>query len=64
MPRGPAITIIRDPLATFESGYSYFGKKPKVCGQIALLYVCNKGDTNKGLTINWCQLIFELTTTS
>ena len=25
------ITILRDPIETFESGYSYFGRSPKVC---------------------------------
>ena len=24
------ITILRDPIETFESGYSYFGRSPKV----------------------------------
>ena len=25
------ITILRDPIETFESGYSYFGRSPRVC---------------------------------
>jgi len=28
VPEGPTITILRDPISVFESGYSYFGWKP------------------------------------
>ena len=31
------ITILRDPVSTFESGYSYFGRAPKVI--FSLLYL-------------------------
>ena len=30
VPNGPAITLLRDPVALFESGYVYFNNKPKV----------------------------------
>ena len=30
VPKGPVITILRDPIDMFESGYSYFQRKPKV----------------------------------
>ena len=30
VPKGPAFTILRDPVNLFESGYAYFGYQPKV----------------------------------
>ena len=30
IPHGPVVTIVRDPVDMFESGYAYFGVKPKV----------------------------------
>ena len=30
VPHGPVVTLIRDPVDMFESGYVYFGIKPKV----------------------------------
>ena len=30
VPNGPAVTILRDPVDLFESGYVYFNNKPKV----------------------------------
>ena len=30
VPHGPAVTLIRDPVDTFESGYVYFNNHPKV----------------------------------
>ena len=30
VPNGPAITLLREPVELFESGYVYFNNKPKV----------------------------------
>ena len=30
IPNGPAVTLIRDPVEMYESGYVYFNNKPKV----------------------------------
>ena len=30
VPDGPAVTVLRDPVELFESGYVYFNNKPKV----------------------------------
>ena len=30
VPNGPAVTLIRDPVDIFESGYVYFNNHPKV----------------------------------
>ena len=30
VPNGPAITLLREPVELFESGYVYFSNKPKV----------------------------------
>ena len=30
VPHGPVVTLIRDPVDMFESGYMYFGIRPKV----------------------------------
>ena len=30
VPKGPAVTLMREPADMFESGYVYFGNKPKV----------------------------------
>ena len=30
IPNGLAVTILRDPIATFESSYSFYGNKPRV----------------------------------
>ena len=30
VPNGPAVTLVRDPVEMYESGYVYFNKKPKV----------------------------------
>ena len=30
VPKGPSVTLIRDPVDMFESGYVYFSNKPKV----------------------------------
>ena len=34
----PTITILRDPVNTFESGYTYFGRAPKVSSVNKILY--------------------------
>ena len=31
VPDGPAVTLVRDPVDMFESGYAYFNNIPKVC---------------------------------
>ena len=36
IPKSPAVTILRDPIAVFESAYSYFGNTPKVSLHVML----------------------------
>ena len=49
------ITILRDPVDTFESGYSYFGRAPKVLRYLkhSLIVACIRGTFSYNLT--FCQ---------